>query len=268
MRNTDEHFEYCQFPIRSAEYEKFGINFSTGGAHISKTMMLKELEAILLSVPMGSSPINYCEAIVNRNILNKGTESTRLESMRRLRSLYCLDESVPIFYALRKLFLVDQKSLPFLALQVVWARDPFFRSTTAAILNLSSGEEIQTGALSDAFEKAYPGQYSLSSKGTTARNCASTWTQVGYLIGHKKKSRSSVKPTPAAVTMALYIGYSTGFYGLSIFENPWCKLLDLSADRAKSIAQEAHRIGLLNLRAISEVIEVSFPSLEVKMGSL
>jgi hypothetical protein len=267
MRDIKEHFEYQNFPFQSAEYEKFGINFSTGGAHISKTMMLKELEAILLNVPLGSTKNEYSEAIVNRNILNKGTESTRFESMRRLRSLYCLDEGVPIFYALRKLFSIDKNSLPFLALLVVWARDPFFRSTTSSILNLSAGEEIQTSVLSNAFEAAYPGQYSLLSKGTTARNCASTWAQVGYLTGHKKKSRCLIKPTSVAVTMALYIGSSTGFHGLAVFENPWCKLLDLSADRAKSIGQEAHRIGLLNLRAIGEVVELNFPMLETQMES-
>ena len=50
------------------------------------------------------------------------------ESLRRLRELYGLDEATPIFGMLRKLQALDIASLPLLAVQVVWARDPLFRS--------------------------------------------------------------------------------------------------------------------------------------------
>ena len=63
------------------------MKFSSGGAHISRTMMLAELSAVLANVPQGSSAADYREAILERNVLSKTTDSTRRESLRRLREL-------------------------------------------------------------------------------------------------------------------------------------------------------------------------------------
>jgi len=49
--------------------------------------------------------------------------------------------------------------------------------------------------------------------------------------------------------------------GTTVFSNPWCALLDLTADRARTMGQKAHRAGLLNLRAVGEVVDLSFPLL-------
>ena len=127
------------FPVASPALEEFGLKFTAGGAHISRTMMLIELESVLVTVPSGSSASDYRDAILARNVLAKTTESTRQESFRHLREFYALDESVPIFALLRKLNTFDPKSLPWLAVQVAWARDPLFRATTAPILGASEG---------------------------------------------------------------------------------------------------------------------------------
>jgi hypothetical protein len=266
MKAESEYIEINFFPKRNVESEQFGINFSGGGAHISKTMMLNEIEILLNSVQSDASLADYINEIVKKNVLNKKTESTRFESMRRLRSLYSLNGSIPIFDALRKLSIKDSKSIPLLALLVVWSRDPFFRSTTRVVIETKVGEYVDTSSLANAFEDAYPMQYSESSKGTTARNCSSTWAQAGYLIGHRKKQRIPLKITPAVITLALYIGYSTGFQGSSVFDNPWCKLLCVSPDRVRTLGQEAHKLGFLNLMAIGEVVQIEFPHFLTKFG--
>ena len=260
MKEAIEHVEISFFPKRSFESEQFGLNFSGGGAHISKTMMLNEIEILLNSVRVDANLSDYIDEIVEKNILNKKTESTRHESMRRLRSLYSLNAATPIFDALRKLSVKDSKSIPLLALLTVWSRDPFFRSTTPVVIDTKVGHYVNTESMANAFENAYPLQYSNSSKGTTARNCASTWTQSGFLTGRKKKQRINLKITPAVITFALYIGYSTGFQGSSVFDNPWCKLLCISPDRVRTLGQEAHKLGLLNLRTIGEVVQIEFPN--------
>lgn len=266
MKAESEHIEISFFPKSNSKGELFGINFSGGGAHISKTMMLNEIEILLSSIKSDASLADYINEIVEKNILNKKTESTRVESMRRLRSLYSLNGAIPIFDALRKLSLKDSKSIPLLALLVVWSRDPFFRSTTPVVIDTKVGEYVDSISLANAFENSYPLQYSDSSKGTTARNCASTWAQAGYLIGHKKKQRVQLKITPAVITLALYIGYSNGFQGISVFDNPWCKLLCISPDRVRILGQEAHKLGYLNLRSIGEVVQIEFPYFLTKFG--
>src|SRR5881394_637543 len=184
------------FPAATPALEKLGLKFSSGGSHISRTMMLAELESVLVSVPSGSSASDYRDGILVRNVLAKTTESTRQKSLRHLRELYALDEAVPIFALLRKLNSIDPASLPLLALQVAWARDPLFRATTAPILDSTEGDRVDTASLSQAVEAVFPNQYSEVSRKAVARNAASSWTQSGHLVGRANKIRSRVKPTP------------------------------------------------------------------------
>ena len=95
------------FPAASRALETFGLKFSSGGAHISRTMMMQELDAVLANVPQGSGATDYREAILQENVLGKTTDSTRQKSLRHLRELYALDEAAPIFGLLRRLHAMD-----------------------------------------------------------------------------------------------------------------------------------------------------------------
>ena len=189
----------------------------------------------------------------------KNTDSTRQKSLRHLRDLYAIDEVVPLFGLLRRLHGIDTTSLPLLAFLVAWVRDPLLRATTQPIQDAAEGDRIETISLAQAVGATFPGQYSELNQNKIARNAASSWTQSGHLSGRTKKIRQRIKPTPVAVTMALFLGHIAGYHGAAVFSNPWCALLDLSADRAKTIGQEAHRAGLLNLRMVGEVVDLSFP---------
>lgn len=248
------------FPVGTEALASFGLKFSAGGAHISRTMMLAELGEVLAAVRVGSTSEDYRAAILQRNVLGKTTDSTRRKSLRHLRELYALDESIPIFALLRRLQAVDRgTSLPLLALQLAWSRDPLLRATTQPVLDAAAGDSVARPRLVDAFEAAFPDQYSDASLKTATRNAASSWTQSGHLTGHVKKIRQQVKPTAVAVTMALFLGQLAGCHGAAVFSNPWVRLLDLGAERARAMAQQAHRSGLLNLRAVGEVVELNFP---------
>jgi hypothetical protein len=247
------------FPAATRALQTFGFKFSSGGAHISRTMMVQELGAVLSSVPLGSSAADYHEAILQRNVLGKKTDSTRQKSLRHLRELYALDQATPIFGLLRKLHAMDATSLPLLAMQVAWARDPLLRVTTSPVLEAMEGERVETVRLAQALEEAFPNQYSELNRNKVARNAASTWTQSGHLAGRARKTRQEIEPTPVTVTMAFFLGNTAGCHGAAVFSNPWCCLLDLDQDRAKAMGFEAHRTGLLNLRSVGEVVELTFP---------
>jgi len=249
------------FPLPSPALEAFGFKFSSGGAHISRTMMLSELEAVLTILPQDSGMADYRRAILDRNILGKTTDSTRQKSLRHLRELYALDEATPIFGLLRRLYATDTGSLNLLALPVAWARDPLLRATTQAMIDASEGDQVEVATLARTLEVAFPNQYSELNRNKIARNAASSWTQSGHLVGRTTKIRHQIKPTTVAVTMALFLGHIAGYHGAAVFSNPWCQLLDLDCDRARTMGIEAHRAGLLNLRALGEVVELNFPRL-------
>jgi hypothetical protein len=264
MTQTDDLHRHVRghslgFPAASPALEKFGLKFSNGGPHISRTMMLAELGTVLANVPGGSGAADYRSAILERNVLGKTTDSTRRESLRRLRELYALDEATAIFGLLRKLHTFDAASLSLLAVQVAWARDPLLRATTPPVTDASDGERVETASLARALEAAFPKQYSDLSRNQTARHAASSWTQSGHLFGRANKTRRRVNPTSFSVAMALFIGDVAGYRGAEVFSNPWCRLLDLNPDRARALGLETHRAGLINLRAIGEVVELTFP---------
>lgn len=260
---TDEHSSIRQqllsFPAKSAALKEYGLKFSAGGAHVSRTMMLTELDVLLAAVPFGSDAADYYDAILQMNVLGKTTDSTRQKSLRHLRELYVLDETAPILRLLRKLHAMDVTSLPLLAVQVAWARDPLLRATAMPVIDATEGERVETTSLAQALEAAFPNQYSELSRHKIARNAASSWTQSGHLAGRAKKVRQRIKPTVAAVTMAFFLGDICGYHGAAVFSNPWCRLLDMNHERARAMGFEAHRAGMLNLRAVGEVVEVSFP---------
>jgi hypothetical protein len=236
-----------------------GCKFNPGGSHISRTIMLAELNLVLDAVPTGSPPDSYRSAIVAHNVLGKGTDSTRQKSLRHLRELYALSEAVPIFAVLRRLCLASPQGLPLLAFLCAWSRDPLLRATTPAVSPVHEGMEVNSGDLARAIAEAFPGQYSEINQSKIARNAASSWTQSGHLVGRTRKVRGRVQPTLGAVTMALWLGDIAGFHGAACFTNPWCRLLDMGADHARTRAMEAHRQGLLTMRSVGEIVEITFP---------
>lgn len=249
---------YSDFEHRK-DLELLGCKFTPGGAHISRTMMLGELEVLLSCIPEGAPSEDYADMIIARNVLSKTTESTRQKTLRHLRELYGLDEKVPLFRLLRKMYTIDKSALPLLAIQVAWARDTLLRTTSSAIFEAFEGELVTTASLEEKLVEAFPGQYSDGNK--IARNAGSSWTQSAHLVGRSKKKRTRVVASPAAATLALFLATRAGFHGASVFSNPWCMLLDMTADKARSKAQEAHCSGFLNLRCIGDVVELSFPML-------
>ena len=230
-----------------------------GGTHISRTMMLQEIGMLLRASAPETSAVAYANAVVVGNVLGKATESTRKKSLRHLRELYGLAPELPIFRVFRQFRDVDVAAEPLLALLCAWTRDPLLRATTPPVFSAAPGEPVSSFALADAVADGFPDRYSLLNQRKIGRNAAATWTQSGHLHGHTKKVRARVDARPAAVAFALWLGSVAGFAGEALLTSPWCRLLDLTAEQARNRAGEAHRHGLLNLRAAGSVVEITFP---------
>lgn len=164
-----------------------------------------------------------------------------------------------MFSVYRELVRIDSQSGRLLSFLIAWGRDPLLRATTSAILNATVGDRISGDDFQQALTEAYPHQYSANNIGKIARNAASSWTQSGHLTGRTKKTRSRVQPRPAALTFALILGHVAGVAGAQVFSSVWCRLLDLNASEARSLAEQAHRQELITLKAVGSVVEISFP---------
>lgn len=221
--------------------------------------MLTEVSRCLDSLSSDASLDDYRTAIVGRNILGKHTESTRRESFRRLRELYALDPSMPLFRVYRELCGLDHAAIPLLSLLVACARDPLLRVTVPLIDGVRAGEIVDTGQFDDVLERAFPGHIKPTVRMATARHLAASWTQSGHLAGRRPKIRVRVEARPATIVMALLMGALLGVQGESIFATLWCRALDLNAAQARALAMQANREGLIDLRILGSVVEVAFP---------
>src|SRR5581483_3613382 len=107
-----------------------------------KPLMLPELRQLLAICDANATWADYRTAILDQNVLLKGTRSTRARSVRHLREWYALDRRVLLFRVLRDLWDWEVEAQPLLALLCAAARDGVLRGTAAAILSTPLGENV------------------------------------------------------------------------------------------------------------------------------
>ncbi len=242
--------------------EQAGFRFGDKGTHTSRTMMLAELDALLASTPAEAKRADYTRAIVDENLLGKTTGATRKLTNQRLGELYGLDPNIPIFRVLRRLWSLDSEGRPLLALLAALARDPLLAGTAQAIVPLGAGEEFSRLRMRDALRESVRDRLNDSILDKVVRNAASSWTQAGHLEGRTFKVRRLVTPSPGALAFALYLAHRVGFRGTALFTSGWVQVLDLDFRRARDLANDAKRLGLLDIRELSNVLEIGFEPLD------
>lgn len=245
---------------------KLGFRFGDKGTHSSRTLMLAELETVLAAVPGPVDRAAYAGAIIDGNCLGKPTTSTRRISSQRLSELYALDPFVVVFRVLRRLWDVEPKARPLLAMLAALARDPLFMASAAPVLSQPPGIEIQRAPIREALRKLVGERMNDDTLDKVVRNVSSSWTQTGHLTGRTFKHRQRVSAPPAAVAFALWLGNAAGFRGEELLTTGWIAALDCTATSARTLAFEAKRIGLIDLRTAGDVAELGLDRLDPGLG--
>lgn len=237
--------------------------FRTGekGTHSSRTMMLNEISLLLEHCAHESTREEYARAIVEDNCLEKQTVSNRRLSLQRMSELYALDTSVLLFRVFRSLWEIGKEGRPQLALLCSLARDPLLRVTAPIIIGMKNGDELARQQLTDALGEALDGRLNDSSLDKVVRNTSASWTQSGHLAGRGRKTRCTVKPTPASVAYALLLGYILGSRSSRLFETFWTKIFDVPPGELPFYAMDAKRYGLLDMNEAGGIMEISFTRL-------
>jgi hypothetical protein len=236
-----------------------GFKFGEKGTHSSRTMMLEELRSLLKAVSGKVNKIDYAHSVVEENSLGKRTLSTRKESLQRLKALYGLDPELLYFKVMRDLWDVSEDSQPLLALLLSIARDPLLRISATPVIETPFGKEFSRQTMTDALTEETEDRFNASTLDKIVRNASSSWTQSGHLEGRARKFRTQVHPTPVVCAFALFIAYSLGLRGQDLFDNPWGRVLDLDSADFRELADDAKRMGFLNIKSMGTIIEVSFP---------
>jgi hypothetical protein len=69
----------------AARSAQFGLRYGDRGTHGSRSIMLPDLRQLLASTAVDAVYEDYQTAIMEENVLGKGTASTRLWSWKKLR---------------------------------------------------------------------------------------------------------------------------------------------------------------------------------------
>ena len=175
----------------------------------------------------------------------KATSNTRKLTFKHLASLYGLLEQPLLTKALLKIWPSDVQGRRLQALLVALARDPLLRVTAPAIMSGSVGQSLRYPQLQDALFTAFPERFSDKMLRSLAQNCASSWTQSGYLNGAVKKLRQRVTATPATVAFATLIATASGFGGPAILSSGWIRVLDLKPETGagRFATRRSHWLG-------------------------
>lgn len=233
----------------------FGFRLSGGGAHQSKTMMLKELEAMLSGPNTSGNELR--NAAIEENRMGKSTANTRRLTFRHLCSLYGFMEQPLLTKAFLKLWTHDNDGHRHQALLTALARDPILRETAKVVLDGVTGQILQRPQFEAALSSALPDRFSEKTIRSIAQNCASTWTQSGHLRGTVRKIRHRASPSPSSVAMAALLATVAGFGGPAILSSIWMRVLDLSPDQALDSLRRAEALGLARVRSAGEVTEIA-----------
>lgn len=242
---------------RNPAMERAGFRFGPRGTHGSRTIMLRELTELFAALSPDAARADYTAAIVEENSLGKRTYATRLSSRQRLSELYGLDPRLALFRVLRHLWRIDPSGRPLLALLCALARDPLLRSTAQPVLALAPGEELIRSRFAAVIRRSVGSRLNDAVLDKVARNAASSWAQAGHLEGRVRKIRQGVRPTPAAATMALWLGEMEGRAGLPLLDSDWAAVLDARGSALLPFVLDAKRLGLIQARVAGRVVEIS-----------
>jgi hypothetical protein len=231
-----------------------GFREAPGGVHLSKTMMLAELTAVMDAVSAGKSPY---DAVLSDNVLGKATGAARRLALSRLNTLYGIMTPLPLQAAALRLWPRNTQGRPLLALLCTLAREPLLRETAGPLLGAPIGATVRWPDLAAALEGKYLGRYSAKTMKSLARNCASSWTQSGHLKGRVNKRRSQAEPSAEAAAFAALLGTVSGFGGPALLRSPWMLALDRSEAELLSLLRRAEAAGLARIRAGGGVVQIS-----------
>ncbi|MEJ7785704.1 MAG: hypothetical protein WKF96_12940 [Solirubrobacteraceae bacterium] len=231
-----------------------------GGANSSHTILVPALSRVLESVESRAHAEAYKRAVIEDNVLGKATAASRRRTLRYMRELYVLRPDSILFRALRDLWTDEPAGQPLLAGLCALARDPLFRASASAILDVDPGDIVKSADLAAAVDLAFPGRYNEATLAKIGRNTSSSWQQTCHLepVARTTKVRRRAVCTPAAIAYALLLGHLEGVAGAPLFETFWARALDAPPSRLVDLAAAASAHTLIDFRHGGGVTEVGF----------
>ena len=242
----------------SIQNDFLGFSKASSGGHSARSMMLVEMRTLFRAMPLAVTKNDFIKAIVEENVLEKPTLSSRNKSLRHLTDLYGMDPSKALFRVLWNLGHADSDSLPQLCLVCAYARDPQLRFSFELVRTLHLGEVLERVVMEKHLENGYPSRFSAAMKKSMAQNINTTWTFAGHLAGKVKKIRQLPAPRPVSAAYAMFVGYLTGLRGERLLNSAFASLVAANRSQLQAALSLASAKGLLSLKQAAGIVEFDF----------
>ena len=237
---------------------EYGFRLKPGGAHGSKTMMLREARLLFAASRPETGFEELKRLVLDENVLLKDTFSNREDVFHRLGDLYGLRTELPLYRALRILWEASELEQPLLTLLCALARDPLLRSTAPLVLEQPEGAVVTAAMLEAALESAFPERYSAKTRLSISQNTTASWVQAGYLHGTQRKVRQRPVAGPASTAYALLLGFLCEARGTLLMETTWAGVLSMPPCNIDSLAMAAAQRGWIDYRRLGSVADIGF----------
>lgn len=241
--------------------ESLGFSKSSTGGHSARSMMVVEMKMLFRELPALASKDDFIRAVVEENVLEKPTLSSRKKSMRHLVELYGMDPTKLLFRVLWSFGHSDPDSIPHLCLVCSFARDPQLRNSFELVRTLRVGEVLERVAMEQQIETGFPGRFSPAMKKSMAQNVNTTWTYSGHLVGKVSKARRLPEPRPISAAYAMFVGYLSGLRGEKLLGSVFAELVSSNRSQLLISLSLASAKGLLSLKQAAGVVEFDFSNL-------
>jgi hypothetical protein len=241
--------------------DSLGFSKASIGGHTARSMMFLEMRALVRAMPLTVTKDDFTKAIVEENVLEKPTLSSRKKSLRHLMELYGMDPSEALFRVLWDFGHADLDSLHQLCLVCAYARDPQLRHSFELVRTLRLGEVLERVAMEKHLENGFPGRFSPAMKKSMAQNVNTTWTFGGHLAGKAKKTRRLPEPRPVSAAYAMFVGYLTGLRGERLLDSTFGSLVASKRSQLIGALSLASAKGMLSLKQAAGIVEFDFSNL-------
>lgn len=240
---------------------QFGFSKAKTGGHSARSMMFLEMRALVIAMPLAVTRDDFTKAVVDENLLEKPTLSSRKKSLRHLVELYGMDPTKALFRVLWVLGHEDLASLSQLCLVCAYARDPQLRQSFELIRTLRRGEVLARADMEQHLEDGFPGRFSPAMKKSMAQNVNTSWTFAEHLAGKKKKTRQLPEPRPVSAAYAMFVGYLAGLRGERLLDSAFASLVASNRSQLQVALSLASAKGLLSLKQAAGIVEFDFSNL-------
>lgn len=223
--------------------------------HTSRTIMSAELTEVLNYPKNGS---DYME-VMEGNVFNKRTESSRKKTIRYLTQLYGFDKNDIRFKALEDYWhRTNEEDKALLIFLYAVCKDYLLKESVSLVKAVPINEKAHIEGFEDNITHHHPNRFSPKTLRSVAQNIASSWKQAGYIEGKVKNLRVKRSPSYLMVSFAFLMAYIDGARGEYMSDHPSVKALDVSKEELYQLIKAAADRDLVRYNKSGATMVISF----------